>query len=408
MEFDFFNFKKRKVLIVTQEEKKRKVGGVVIMHNNQNNYGTSLQGFATVHVIKKMGYPFRIIRYIKKRTLKEIVFSSIGLIRSGALKSVFFTFSKKRFKKKNPGFAKLMNERTKVVNQFKKIHFDPISDFYVGYKNLQAGSLNYDVVFVGSDQVWGPLSLYSRFYNLLFVDKKIPQFSYASSFGKSFIFNWQKKGTREYLEKMDAIGVRELRGKEIVEEISNKKAKVVLDPTLLLTKEDWEDAIANSKKEIKEPYILSYILGPRIDTRQSIMELGKKTGLKVIAFRHMDWYEPADESFGDIPIFDADCLDFIKLLSNAQYICTDSFHCTIFSILFHKQFMTFYRLPTTDKMSSHTRIDSILGLLNLKERIFKENLYSQMNELIKYKDVDVLLENLRQESLDFLKNSLEI
>ncbi len=391
-------------------ELKRIVGGVVIMHPNHNNYGTSLQGLATVKIIEKLGYKLRIIRYIKKRSLWETIRILPGLLRSGALSSIINRKKSDRFKRNHPDYSKNIDLRTSVVNVFKQKYFEPLCDYYTGWKNLQEGSKNYDIVFVGSDQVWGPLSLYAGFYNLLFVDKSIPQFSYSSSFGTSFILDHQKKGVATFLKKMDAIGVREIRGKEIVEELTKKKATVVADPTLLLTVDEWRKLSSTSQKKISEPYILCYMLGPRLDNREAVSKLAKQLGLKIVVFRHMDWYEPADENFGDIPVYDADCLDFVNLLDNASYVVTDSFHCTVFSIIFHKKFLTFYRLSTTNKQSSHSRIDSLLTIAGLQERVCLnyENLHLQMNSEIDWDCVDLKIAEYKIESIDFLKKCLDI
>lgn len=392
------------------ETKKRKVGGVIIMRPNHNNYGTSLQGFASVKVVEKMGYDLRIIRYNKKRTLGELVRTIPGLIRSGAIKAFLNQRKSIQFKKKHPEYSALIDQRTFVVNQFKQKYFEPLCDYYTGWDALCEGSKNYDIIFVGSDQVWGPLSLYAGFYNLMFVDRSVPQFSYASSFGKSFIMDHQKKGVASFLNKMDAIGVREIRGKEIVEELTDKEAKVVADPTLLLTREDWENAIADSQAHVDGPYILCYMLGPRMDNRDAVTLLGKQLNMKIVVFRHMDWYEPADENFGDIPIYDANCLDFVKLLKEASYVVTDSFHCSVFSILFEKQFLTFYRLPPTNKQSSHSRIDSLMETFGLGKRICMalECVEEQMKEDIFWNSVEEKLTSYRKQSYEFLKKCLEI
>lgn len=388
--------------------KKRIVGGVVIMHPNHNNYGTSLQGFATVKILQKLDYPFRIIRYKKRRSLSEILKTAPGLMKSGAFGELRTQLFKRLDKILHKEYAKNIKIRTNIINEFKAKYFDAISDYYKGYPNLCKGSKKYDVIFVGSDQVWGPLSLYSKFYNLFFVDKAVPQFSYASSFGVSNIFPWQLNGTKAYLDKMDAIGVREIRGKEIVDSLSFNKAKVVVDPTMLLSKDEWEQAMVASSYNMDEPYLFSYILGPRKDIRKEIMELGRKTGLKVISFNHTDWYESADENFGDIPIYNANPLDFIKLLRNAAYVCTDSFHGTVFSIIFHKKFLTFYRQQPTSSKSTHSRIDSLLGTFHLQERLCKNDPFNQIVRPIDYKNVDIILDRLRKDSMDFLKDSLEL
>lgn len=390
---------------------KRKVGGVVIMHPNHNNYGTALQGLATIRVIQHLGYPFRVIRYNKKRSLKDVITTLPNYIRSGALDTIKTSFRNKKMRKSHPEFAQITDERTKVCNAFKNKVFEPLCDYYTGWNELCEGSKNYDVVFVGSDQVWGPLSLYAGFYNLLFVDKTVPQFSYSSSFGVSNILDHQKNGVARFLNKMDAIAVREVRGAEIVKELTGRDATVVADPTLLLTKEQWEEEIKDSKAEYKEKYILCYMLGPRTDNREAVTRLGEELGLKVVSFNHMDWYEPADDGFGDIINCNSDCLDFVKLLANAEYVVTDSFHCSVFSLLFHKKFLTFYRVNPKDKKSTHSRIDSLLGLMRCTERAVKDtsiDLTSIVEREINWETVDNNLDKLRIESMRFLEHALEI
>lgn len=392
-------------------ERKRKVGGVVIMHPNHNNYGTALQGLATVEIMKSLGYPFRIIRYNKQRSIWNIIRTLPGYLCSGALDTIKVQRRNKKMRAKHPDYVNNINLRTEKCNAFKNKYFEPLCDYYTGWDSLVEGSKNYDVIFVGSDQVWSPLSLYAGFYNLMFVDKSIPQFSYSSSFGKSIIMNHQKKGVARFLNKMDAISVREVRGAEIVKELTGRNATVVADPTLLLKRNQWEKLIGDSKAEIKEKYILCYMLGPRADNRETVTRLGKELGLKVVTFNHMDHYEPADEGFGDIKNYTCDCLDFVKLISNAEYVVTDSFHCTVFAILFHKKFLTFYRLNPSDKKSTHSRIDSILGLMGLQDHIVKNTNASYISLLTNDVDwllVDEKLDELRHESMVFLKKALEM
>lgn len=394
-------------------EKKRKIGGVVIMHPNHNNYGTALQGLATIKVIQSLGYPFRIIRYNKKRSLYNIVKTLPGYLRSGVLD----VFKQQLRNKKNrylyPDYVQNTKLRTDKCNAFKCKYFEPLCDYYTGWDALSDGSKNYDVIFVGSDQVWSPLSLYAGFYNLMFVDNSVPKFSYSSSFGQSYIMEHQKKGVAEFLKKLDVIGVREKRGAEIVKELTGRNATVVADPTLLLSKDEWEDIIKDSKMKINEPYILCYMLGPRKDNREAVTKLGKMLGIKILTFNHMDWYEPADENFGDINNYTCDCLDFIKLLSNAEFVVTDSFHCSVFSILFHKKFLTLYRLNPSDKKSSHSRIENLLSQMKIENHAIKEvnnitALYKTINEDIDWNIVDGHLDGLKKTSMDFLQKAIEI
>lgn len=400
-------------------KRQNKVGCVVIMHPGQCNYGSSLQGFATIKKVADLGFDFEIIRYNKKRSISSSIKNFIGLMRSGAYKQWKYMQQKKKDLKGHPEFARTRLIRIKAVDSFKSNYLDSVSKFYNGYEELQKGSKNYGVVFVGSDQVWGPLSLYSRFYNLYFVDENVPKFSYASSFGVSEIFPWQRKGVAGFLNRMQMIGVREQRGKEIVKELTGKEAMVVCDPTFLLTVDEWLKAMQENEKSrgqkrfqepysINEPYILTYVLGERKDVREQIKKLKKKSGLKVVNLPHIDNYHAMDDTLGDINLYDVDPFDFIRLIKDAQYIITDSFHGSVFSILMHKKFITFYRKPSTEKGNTNSRIDSLFNIFGLSERLYNADIYKQIQKDIDYDHVDQKVDALRTDSLDFLRRGLSL
>ena len=397
--------------------KHKKIGCLVIIHPGQNNYGSSLQGFATMKIVAGCGYDHEIIRYNKVRDIGFTLRTFIGYVRSGGIQLYMLRRSKKRTLKRHPEYGKNQLIRTAAVDAFKKYYFDRVSHFFTGYKALQEGSKLYDVVFVGSDQVWGPLSLYRGFYNLLFVDDSVPKFSYASSFGVSSIFSWQKDGVARYLNRLSMIGVREKRGAEIVKELTGRDAKVVLDPTLLLTKKEWLDAVeewdSNSEKlshamPINEPYILTYILGEREDIRDEIKKLGRDSGVKIVNLPHIDRYHQMDDGWGDVKLFDVDPLDFVRLVSKATYVVTDSFHGSVFSILMHKKFITFYRALPSSKGSTHSRIDSLFEQFGLTNRLFKGDIWEQMQCEIDYDQVDNRIAAMRKDSLEFFKKGLEL
>ena len=395
---------------------KKKVGCVVIMHPGQNNYGTSLQGFATIRQVADMGYDYEIIRYKKKKNIAFFLRNLIGYIRSGGVEKYLYRRNKKKDLRNHREYRETRSVRTVAVDKFKSRYFDSVSHVYTGYAALQKGSENYSVIFVGSDQVWGPLSLYTGFYNLLFVNESVPKFSYASSFGISEIFPWQKKGVAGFLRRMDIIGVREQRGKEIVEELTAKEATVVCDPTFLLTKEEWMDSIQSWEKEkggrkdynLTEPYILTYVLGEREDVRDEIRKLREESGLKVVNLPHIDNYHAIDDNLGDIDLYDVDPFDFIRLIDGAEYVVTDSFHGSVFSILMHKKFITFYRKPQSEKGNTNSRIDSLFNLFGLSDRLFKGDIFSQIKKEIDYDYVDDKVETFRQDSIVFFTKGLQL
>lgn len=386
-----------------------KIGCVIAYTPGHNNYGTSLQGYAMLKKIQQLGYNCEVIQYKKNLTIIQKLRFIVNAIRAGEAKELYSRFTQKNVLKKYPLYALGIKQRTEAVNKYKEKKLIPLFHEYVGYEALHNGSRNYSAVVVGSDQVWTPMSLPNKFFNLLFVDDSVTKVAYASSFGVSEIPNFQKKATSEYLDRFAYIGVREQRGKEIVDSLSHKTAQVVADPTLLLSRDEWEKEIEDSKINETEPYIFCYFLGTNQDARKAVNELKAKTGLKIITIRHMDEYVPEDEKFGDEAPYNVDPNDFVKYISKATYVCTDSFHCSVFSIIFHRKFMTFYRFANNSKTGRNSRIDSLFNVLGVnKNHIYKEgSILNGIEDPINWSDVDLNLSKLRQESIGFLDNALK-
>ncbi len=386
-------------------ENKKKIGCVIAYTKGHNNYGTSLQGYAMLKKIQQLGYEVEVIQYTKRLSVWQKMKFVVNALRAGEWKNIKHRLTDKQILKKYPAYAAGIAERTKAVDAYKQKKLTPLFHEYIGYDALHKSSLNYDAVVVGSDQVWTPMSLPNKFFNLLFVDDRVRKVAYASSFGVSEIPSFQRKATGAYLDRFYKIGVREQRGKEIVEELSHQKATIVADPTMLLSREEWEQEIADAHTTTNEPYIFCYFLGTNQEARKAANELKAKTGYKIITIRHMDEYVPEDEQFGDEAPYSIDPNDFVKYISRAAYICTDSFHCTVFSILFHRQFMTFYRFAATNKTGRNSRIDSLFNILGLQNRLYAGNVFA-IDHLITYDKVDEKLKKLRENSLAFLKSSL--
>lgn len=387
---------------------KKKIGGVIVSDLDHTNYGSSLQAYATMKVVQEFGYDLFFIKYKKVRSLWDWIKIAPGLLLSGGLELVINKVLFRLNSKRHPNYLMNHMERVRKVREFKQYEFQPYFRTYVGYPSLCRGSKDYDAVFVGSDQTWRPFGFYSNYWNLMFVDDSIPKFSYASSYGVSKIPGIQKKGTKRYLERLDMISVREQKGKEIVDELSSKKAIVVADPTMLLSCEQWKEFAQRSNVVIpEEKYIFCYFLGTREDIRKEAGKLAIETGLKIVTMRHMDEYVRVDETFGDYAPYDINPCDFVKLLMNAEYVCTDSFHGSVFSILMHRKFCAFYRVKPSASNSTHSRIDSLLDRFGLMDRIFSGNIFDIKKD-IDYASVDEKMSEFRNFSLDYLKTALKL
>lgn len=384
-----------------------KIGCCLAYYKNHNNYGTSLQGYATVKVLQSLGHEVRIIKYKKNDSfIRKISIAPLQLL-SGGWAAFLRRSKKKRLANESSKYSTNICLRNNSNNRFKDEAMEPFCDTYEGFDNLKKGSLNYDAVLVGSDQVWTPLGLYSNFFNLMFVADKTRRISYASSFGVSAIPSWQHAATKRYLNRIDFLSVREIKAKEIVDNISDKTAKVVCDPTLLRSREEWAKEFEKYSPKTKGKYIFCYLLGGNMETRTEITRFAHEKNLKIVVMRHVDEYLECDETFGDECPYDVNPLEFIQLINNAEYVFTDSFHCSVFSIIFNKQFVTFYRFNNTSKNSRNSRIDSLFELFGLKDRLYNGYLMDQADGVIDYDCVNIKVEQLRQDSLTFLKQALE-
>lgn len=387
---------------------KKKIGCVIAYSEGHNNYGTYLQDYAMLRKIQELGYEVEVIRYVKHLSVTEKVTLVGKMIKCHYTQDKLRAILQKLKTKSNTEFKRNLQLRTDAQTAYKEKNIKQYFAYYNGYEALHEGSKKYGAVLVGSDQVWTPMSLYSKYYNLLFVDDTVPKLAYASSFGVSSIPDFQLKATGEYLDRFQSIGVREESGKNIVDSLSHKKATIVSDPTLLLTKDEWRKEAEKAEPISKESYIFCYFLGTNPDARRAATDLKKRTGLKIVTFRHMDeWYAP-DERFGDEAPYNVDSNCFIKTISEASYVCTDSFHCSVFSILFHRKFMTFYRYKQSSKSSRNSRIDSLFDLLGIpKAHIYKDNI-TNIDSPIDWSQVEVKLTDLRSKSIQFLKDELQL
>lgn len=173
---------------------------------------------------------------------------------------------------------------------------DKVSAPYIGFEALRAGSKNYDVVVAGGDQLWIPAGLPTNFFNLMFADEKVKRVSYSTSFGVTEVPFYQKRRTIEYLNRIEMLGVREKSGAELIERLTGRKAVVVLDPTLLLNKEEWAQAIP-VKPVLENDYIFCYFLGANSEHRKVAEELSRKTGIPLYDMPHIDEFVPYDLQF---------------------------------------------------------------------------------------------------------------
>lgn len=378
----------------------------------KHNYGSMLQAYATQMALDKLNYDNETIDItgfdgeIKKAKLKYFakasLTSDILLSKLGMAKNVL----KKKLSKGE--YTNKIQIRDKKFDDFSKKYFR-LSPIYSSMTELSNKcEERYSSVLVGSDQLWLPANIAANYYTLSFVPDTVNTIAYSTSFGQSQLSKSVAKKASVFLNKIKHIGVREETGQKLVKDIVGRNVPVVCDPTMLFTGEEWM-SIQQEAPIVDGKYIFCYFLGNNPSHREFVKRLKKKTGYKVVALTHLDEYIKSDENYADETPYDVDPADFVNLIRNAKYICTDSFHCSVFSILYRKQFLTFRRFNRDTIQSTNSRLDSLFNLVGVDNRFVnpEDDVKKYLNIDTDYDLVHEKLAKVREQSYIYLKKSLE-
>lgn len=375
----------------------------------KDNYGSMLQAYATKKILDNNNIPNETITIGGNKDFKK------GKLKYYITQIFNFSFIKTKFGMIKFKFDKIFNKELKKsvairTNKYKEFRKEfNMSVPTTTYEDLtRLSKENYSDVVVGSDQLWLPVNVVADYYTLNWVPDNINKISYATSFGVSTVPKKYKELYEKFLKRINHLSVREDTGVKLVKELANKKATLVCDPTILLTKKEWEE-IATPKRIIKDKYILCYFLGKNIEHRKFAERLKKETGYKIVSLNHADEYVKYSDIYADIIPYDIGPKEWINLIKNAEYVCTDSFHGTVFSLLFNKIFFDFRRHSAKNKNSTNSRIDSLLKVAGVsKERILTgtEDVNYVLKYKIDFKTVNKNIDKFRKESKEWLLNAL--
>jgi len=356
------------------------------------NYGSRLQSYALQCCIENLGHKAEVINFVHEyeKNRGSILWEFKSLLKNNniiesLLKCIFIVISQRKMNKRFASFNKRLN-LTKTYDSKSLFQNPPQADIYC----------------TGSDQVWNNdlNKKYLGFEPVYFLefakDKKC--ISYAASFGKHNFNAEELDFIGKYCGKYKAISVRESSGVKILEKAGIKNSIHVLDPTFLLTKSEWVSIAQETN--IEEKYILVYFLyGGYKDVLSYAIELSKKTNLPIIHFStYLHHYAVRNSKF----IFCPEVEKFISLFNNAEYIVTNSFHGTAFSINLNKQFFAVY------PKFNPSRLSSILELTNLENRNIAKfaDLDVALNNPVDYSIVNEILRAEREKSIDFLRSAI--
>lgn len=347
------------------------------------NFGTFLQAYALQKVIIMLGY-------------ENTILSDKNIIESFRNPSVIYSILSriKRFvlslKKQPIGILDSKYCYDRFAKQFMKIDYD--------WKNQEELNDRYDTFLCGSDQIWSPNVPFHSYYYLEFTDKK--KIAYAPSMGS---FNYPENKIsiiKPYLEKFSFLSVREVQGEKIIKEKFNLNCQTVIDPTLLLERTDWENLIT---KDSDKEYVLCYLLTYNKKYLQYVRKFADTKGYELRVFIT----DPRYIKFADIPLY-VGPLEFLSEIRNSTYFFTDSFHGSVFGILFERDFYTFKRFKDGAKNNQNSRVLNLFEKLNLLDRFLSEEELNSVENLvlIDYPLVRERLKLEREKSLSFLKGAL--
>lgn len=363
--------------------------GIVTFHW-ADNFGAVLQNYALQKTIEKLDIEVEDINYIPQQLVKGYghELNLFELIKEYGIKIGMKSFLYRLYIYKN------IENRRKVFEKFRKEKLSISKKIYKDEKSIYDNPPNYDYYITGSDQVWGPdfYKKSSGIYFLNFINNKGKKIAYAASLAEKvpadLISDYKK-----YVNQFDSIAIREKSGKEFIKTITEKNVEVTLDPTLLLKMDEWSKIA--KVPSITEKYILVYDLEYNENVIEIVNEISEKTGIKVINFSNVKKYKNVFGTF----LYDGP-EEFLGYFKNAEMIITNSFHGTVFSILFNKIFFT---IPHTTRGS---RMIDLLNELQLNERIIykKEEIVTSDIDYVK---VEELLEKIREKSVNYLKESLK-
>lgn len=352
--------------------------GIITWHY-LDNYGSMLQTYAMTKIFEKYNFDVSIINY-----------------RNGSKKGLLYNLLRD-LKYMLPYQNNTSNNRKKNGHLFRKKYFKE-TKMFSNNSELINYHFDYDVYVCGSDQIWSPTRFDDSYY-LNFVSNDSKKIAYAPSVTIDKYSEEQARRVKDYLRTFKAVSLREEKGSEIIKKISGTKYPTVLDPTLLLTKTEWNKLVTN-QFNITD-YILCYFIGNDDKYKESVYKYAEITNKKIVNI-----VITANHNFGDVIIKDAGPEEFLELVNKCHTFLTDSFHGVLFAINYQKKFYAYKRFKDNDTNSQNARVENILTKLDLMDRFIDENYdFSKQSEL-DYKKISKLLDKQKQLSFSYLNNAL--
>lgn len=371
----------------------------ILTLNGYFNYGNRLQNYALQEVIKSLNFEVEtVINDTKKHrqsTNKLNAFKKIQRAKEMNIKKIYLKLNNKieNFLYKN----KLNQQRTQIFKDFSLSNIAE-TNYSIFEDNIPDGfSEKFDFFVTGSDQVWNPNLRKGSSIDFLTFALPEKRIAYSPSFGVSQIPQPYIDKYSLWLSEMEHLSVREEAGAEIIKELTSRDVPVLVDPTMLLTKEKWLSISKVPSHKPMKRYLLTYYLGEiSKDRKKMLKKISKENDLDIVNLAQIN---------DKIPYLSGPS-EFIDYIKDASVFCTDSFHGVVFSILLDTPFIVFNREGNSPSMNS--RIETLLKKFKLESRSIE---YIKNNEQIfdiDYSHTVPILEVERKKALDYLEKALGV
>ncbi|MBU5434324.1 polysaccharide pyruvyl transferase family protein [Pseudoflavonifractor sp. MSJ-37] len=365
--------------------------GLITFHF-AHHYGAQLQAYATMRAIQGLGHECEIIDFrLPHTTRTNELFKksrSVRAMASDAHTALHYPAFKARYDRFNAFVAEQMVLSPRQYTSFRQLKEDPPA---------------YDVYVAGSDQIWNPNIFADKQFEPAFLLDFVRQgrkIAYAPSLGTPVLpppYDAQFKG---YLASFDALSAREKRGQVLIREVAGRDARVVLDPTLLLTAEQWGELALPPKEQ--GPYILCYFVSDPGEVAPYAQALSERTGWPIVQLAGARRKIPGAKEL----VFDAGPREFLGLFQHAACVCTNSFHGSVFSLQFDRPFFTSMS-PKERADPTWSRIYSLLSRLGCADRIVGLDSTAPVDAPMDYAAIHARLAEARSDSLAYLKAAVE-
>lgn len=328
--------------------------------------------------------------------IKKYLFNPKGAMKAlGAIINAYKRIFSEKIKGRKCRFYTLSQEK---INYFKREKLDIL--YNVAQRDMVSLNDKFDVFICGSDQIWSPLDYnFNGYYYLDFVNKK--KFSYATSLGTTNISEEKLKSIQRWTKDYHGVSVRESTSAIQLSELLDRNVEWVLDPTLLLDQSFWKSL--SDKCPVKKKYVVCYFLEFKEWYLEYAEKLSKFLGVKLYIIPSTRRYAQSKYCIkkGIGPE------EFIGLIAKSEFVLTDSYHASIFSLIFEKNFLYLKRFDDKAGNSQNIRIYSLFELLNIEKLIIEEKSFSKLDIVnLDYSVINKVLEEKRVFSQNYLKGCL--